>query len=746
MSPLSLRLLRVSLAASLVLGVLAGILPAGEPAPMPQLVTPRTWERTGFQQVGDVVPAFDLRSDFVMAYGIGDGSLASLKGWAKAGYEVHLMTGVAWGGYQDYLAGQFDGRPHHDEGQVDAAGKPILHDPATPYMVPTVAFSRYLEEQLKKAIDAGVEAIHLEEPEFWAHAGFSAAFQREWQIYYNEPWQRPDSSCDAQYRASKLKYYLYRRTLDRLCSALKEYALVKYQRPVRFYVATHSLLSYAQCPIVSPESSLIDVPAVDGYIAQVWTGTARAPNTYEGRTAERTFESGFLEYGIMQELVRGSTRRMWFLHDPVEDDPKHDWNDYRTNYIGTLVASLLQPEVSRYEVAPWPSRVFLGKFPDNSPAAQGIPADYATTLLVVFNQLRDLEQAEVSWDQGTEGVGVLLADSAMFQRAEPAFTAGVTTDTNDPLRPTREEVHRLSSFFGLAMPLVKHGIPVRPVQLDNALRVPGYLDGYRTLLLSYEYMKPMHPGLHAALADWVRRGGTLIYVGADTDPFHAAHDWWNQGSNAYKAPSEHLFELLGLGRQPVEGEHACGEGRVLVERKHPAFFSRSPEAADRLRSLVRRGVEAAGGKFVEHNYFSLRRGPYLIAATLKDSTSAEPLHLKGRLLDLLDAALPVRSDVVVAPGQQAWLLDLDRVTAPAPALLAAAGRIEQWQPTEHGLSYTLSTPNGVQAVARLLVPAKPKTLTIDDQPTDDFAWDAVSSTVLIRHAGQPQGVAVTLRW
>ena len=121
----------------------------------------------------------------------------------------------------------------------------------------------------------------------------------------------------------------------------------------------------------------------------------------------------------------------------------------------------------------------------------------------------------------------------------------------------------------------------------------------------------------------------------------------------------------------------AGAGRAETSR---LFQPLAPRRADRLRSLVRRGVEAAGGKFVEHNYFSLRRGPYLIAATLKDSTSAEPLHLKGRLLDLLDAALPVRSDVVVAPGQQAWLLDLDRVTAPAPALLAAAGRIEQWQP------------------------------------------------------------------
>ena len=47
------------------------------------------------------------------------------------------------------------------------------------------------------------------------------------------------------------------------------------------------------------------------------------------------------------------------------------------------------------------------------------------------------------------------------------------------------------------------------------------------LLLSYEFMKPLHPGVHAGLVEWVRRGGTLIYVGADTDPFHKARDWWN---------------------------------------------------------------------------------------------------------------------------------------------------------------------------------------------------------------------------
>ena len=55
------------------------------------------------------------------------------------------------------------------------------------------------------------------------------------------------------------------------------------------YVATHSLINYAQWKIVSPESSLLDVGA-DGYIAQVWTGTARTPNVYNGVTKQRTFD------------------------------------------------------------------------------------------------------------------------------------------------------------------------------------------------------------------------------------------------------------------------------------------------------------------------------------------------------------------------------------------------------------------------------------------------------------------------
>ena len=75
------------------------------------------------------------------------------------------------------------------------------------------------------------------------------------------------------------------------------------------------------------------------------------------------------------------------------------------------------------------------------------------------------------------------------------------------------------------------------------------------------------------------------------------------------------------------------------------------------------------------NYLQLRRGPYVIAAVLDESVDDSPLRLSGSYLDLLDPELTVHEEVTVQPGQQAWLLDLQRVSDQNPLLLAAAGRV-----------------------------------------------------------------------
>ena len=711
----------------------------------PQLLTPRSLERTGFQEASPYGPKYDLRTDFVMSYGLGRNMAERLKRWTEAGYVPQVMTGIAWGEYQDYLGGKIDGREHWDEGQVDAADKPIDHGPTVPYMVPAVSFSDYLEDGIRRVIDAGAVAIHLEEPEFWARAGFSEAFKREWQIFYNEAWQRPDANCDAQYRASKLKYYLYQRALDRLCSSMKEYALARHERTVRFYVPTHSLLNYTQWRIVSPQSSLIDLPGIDGYIAQIWTGTARTANVYQGRTAERTFETAYLEYGVMQELVRGTGRRMWFLNDPIEDNPRYDWDDYQKNYFGTLVASLLQADVWHYEVAPWPRRVFEGRYPRGKADAKSIPSDYATVLNIIFNQLRDMKQKELSWPDSTQGVGVFLAASAMFQRAQPAFKVGTDDSGNSLTHATDQEVRMLSGFYGLALPPLKHGIPIRPVQLDNVARFPGYLDDFKVLLLSYEFLKPLQPGIHMALTQWVKAGGALIYVGADTDPFNQVREWWNRPPKIYAAPSEHLFESLGLARDIRSGQYPCAKGLVLVERIHPAAISRTQKDTQRFLRSLKTAVQHSGERYIERNSIQLRRGPYVLAACLSESVSAEALQIRGTFIDLLDAHLPIITDPKIVPGQQTWLLDLKEVRGEPPLALAAAGRIETWKTEEKRLTYTISSPADIKVVTRILLPAQPQRARVDGNPVKT-TWDEPSKTVLIEHAGRPDPVDVLVEW
>jgi hypothetical protein len=101
---------------------------------------------------------------------------------------VAVMTGVAWGRDQDYLNGGYDGEKHWDEAQTQSDGSEILHgrNKEIPYIAPGIHYGRYLSAGVKHALDAGAEAIYLEEPEFWARAGRAPSFKREWQAYYKE--------------------------------------------------------------------------------------------------------------------------------------------------------------------------------------------------------------------------------------------------------------------------------------------------------------------------------------------------------------------------------------------------------------------------------------------------------------------------------------------------------------------------------------------------------------------------------
>ncbi len=725
---------------------------------------PRNEERTGVQESGDFEPVFDVQSDFVMVYGFHDLKKRVQK-WKKAGYVIHLMTGVSWGNYQDYLFGRFDGINHRDEGQQNRDGSERAHGKDVPYMVPSNSFAHYLAEGLKYAVDCGVEAIHLEEPEFWVETGYSDAFKREWKIYYKEDWIDPQSSCDAQYRASKLKQYLYTRTLDRLCSELKEYAMVKYGRLLRFYVPTHSLINYSQWKIVSPESALIDLPTVDGYIAQIWTGTSREPNYFRGVRKERTFETAFLEYGVMQELVRGTGRRMWYLADPIEDNPRHTWEDYRANYCRTVVASLFHPEISDYEVAPWPRRVMKGRHQPTEEAMKAlhaafrafldgggrredfrpsndtstiIPPAYKTNLLAVMHALRDMkDQREIRWEGDNTEVAVAIADSAMFQRIYPGDENYTSIDSG-----SANGALEFSPFYGLTLPLVKAGIAARPIQLDNVRRFPAYLDPYKTLVLSYEYMKPASPDIHEGLAGWVKNGGTLVYIGDGRDPFHRVREWWNSGENRYATPAEHLMQSLGLGKNPAAGTYDVGEGRVIVRIESPARLAEDADASDAYRdamlALLGRGATSS---------LILHRGAYAVTARM-DEGDEGPDVLRGTYIDLFDDGLAVVEDPALTPDSVGLWYDVDKIDKSAPAfLIALSGRAEKIAVSQRSLKFVSRSPSEMTVAARIRTKRPPKSVKIAarggvKELPFDYEPDSETSYFTYPSDGEPVRVSV----
>lgn len=744
-------------------------------------------ELTGYQAGEAFRPSVDLGCDFVMVYGIDDSMPERIRQYRNQGYVIHLMTGIAWGEYQDYLDGRWDGRKHQDEGQVQRDGTGVRHNPTVPYMVPTVAFSEYLTERLKTAVDAGVEAIHLEEPEFWDRSGYSEGFKREYEIYYKEPWRPQHEDLDVRYKSAKLKAYLYCRTIGRVGAALKEYAKVKYKKDLRIYIPTHSLLNYTQWKIMSPEAALIGIPAVDGYIAQVWTGTSREANVFEGIYKERTFETAYLEYGAMQELVRGTGRRMWFLNDPIEDLAGYTWENYRYNYIRTATASLLHPDIWHYEICPWPHRIFEEKYPRLQPGiaekietcveteeSKPIPPGYATLLSGMFQLFGDMEQTDVSFEGGVSGVGIFMSDSGLFQRT---FPDGIVT--GEPIEERLRSVMRKNSggqvdelqeralmeeigadasmmmdfvqsaafpqFFGMALPLLKYGLPVRPVQLDNVRRFAGYLDDSCFLILSYEYIKPEAPDVNASLVSWVRKGGTLLYIGDGSDPFHRITSWWRQ--SGYENPAQHLFEMADMERVPADGCYPVGRGKVIVWNMLPARLCLGRALAQDYRELVRGALLECCMDWQYRNDLTLHRGPYIISGVMDESVNDEPKVFEGLYADLLENDYPVITRKEIGPDENAILFDFSKIENEVFRIIGTSARVEAAEPLENGIRFQLKTADNIRVFVRVRLPRPADRVSAVDEDGNSvpiaMEWEERTRTLMFSYDSHARAVHVT---
>lgn len=734
--------------------------------------------KTGFQEIEPWSSEIDLQTDFVMVYGLNESLESRMQQYRERGYKVHLMLGCAWGNYKEYLCGRWDGKEHWDECQTDRNGNPILHGVDTPYMVPTRSFIQYLTEHLCTLIDKGITEIYMEEPEFWEAGGYSEAFKKEYLAYYGVDWEPPHTNINAKYRSSRLKAYLYGRLVRHLSRNIKEYGR-KTGKEIHFYVATHSLVNYAQWKIMSPESRLLDVDEVDGFIAQVWTGTSGTGNVYEGHYKSRTFETAYLEYGIMQELVKGTDKEVWFLQDPVEDNPEHGWEEYEDKYKKTLTAALFWPDVDHYEVCPWPNRVFKGRYPrkvglaegmiptEDMEGAKNIPDTYATFLASMIQTLGDMTKGENETEK--DAVGVFLADSCMYQRTYPDHVehhgqkinlSGMEDWMNRLIFQKEEERQLLLSmekmeyaykeccafpdWFGLTLPLLKYGLPIQPVYFDHMVRYDEYLRKYRYLILSYEFMKPESEEFHHKLVEWVKQGGTLFYIGKDFDPYNYLQEWWQKFF--CDTPAQHLFAEFGMDKEPANGCYQIGEGNVLVWNEVPALLSVNEAIADKYRNWIREGLKMGGYHWKMCNYLSVRRDPYIVIASMQESDMGSVYTKEGLFVDLYEDKYPVVERVLVEPGQEKLLFDLEKIKEDV-RIIATAARIENMVCENGQLSIEAKAIDHIQVNMRIRLPGKPEDLCAHTESGKNMelqsVWDEKSRTVLLSYRSNNEKVYIT---
>lgn len=701
--------------------------PATQPAPPS---SPYLNVKTFFQTNSAFDPRLAIATDGVVVHQHGADltALANVvNSWGAEGYQMGRMFFSDSDATNTYWTGRWDGTPRPDEVERNAAGEPILCAGIRPYMLATAGWTRYLEEMALASMEAGAVAILPEEPLAHVTSGYEEAFKALWQTRYGRPWEAGHSSPRAHFLTAQLKEELYLQLVQRLGESSKT-AARRAGRTVSYIIPVHSLYSNIAAQLVAPLGSSVAIPQIDGYVGQVWTGPVRWVSANSGWPGPAFFGCAYALYDYFSGLVRGTDQAMWLLVDPVEDDPSHSWTDYEAWYRHCVVAKLMQRDTAMYEVAPWPDRIFLpgGSTGGGTPA----PEEFREIMLSVMQAQQEITPGG-AWfmldeNAPTEGVGVVVSDTAMWYPAEPPVLAGL---------------------FGMLLPLIQNGVPVSTCVLE---RTPdaGYLDHFKVLVLSYDEQVPIDPVMNTAIATWVQRGGSLIVLGAGCELNDPSLWWTKQGT---PDPLTHLMENLGIITSD-EGETVCGKGHVFRYALSPRRFVDPKAAANEYLPLVDHALRQAGVKegLVAPGYFCMRRGPFLMAHALQ-----KPLKLAGPLVDLLDPDLTVLDAVELTPGKSGLYRDVessmraDVVGQTRPTVLHATHRLIEDQFTGKTSRIVIRGPAETPAVVRLhLAGRKPVDISAKNSEGAELATDSLveGETLWLRFPNSPKGSVATITW
>lgn len=96
----------------------------------------------------------------------------------------------------------------------------------------------------------------------------------------------------------------------------------------------------------------------------------------------------------------------------------------------------------------------------------------------------------------------------------------------------------------MTTPLTSDGIPVRQKAME-CITSADDLEGVTLLMVSYDCMKPLSEEVNQAIAQWVKEGGTLLYLGGHDAYETMEGEWWSDPAKG-GTPLQNLLLHLGL--------------------------------------------------------------------------------------------------------------------------------------------------------------------------------------------------------
>ena len=663
---------------------------------------------------------------------------------------------------------------HPDVLQMDANGNTGSFWNSSVLTFDVVKFN--ISDRLRDMVNRSNWSVGFVEPEMFRYGGYGPAYKTLWYTKYDEPWSDPNGSVRSIFMSQRLNAWTHANAIKMYASYVNE----KEGKTEHLYsVAPHSTLAYATYPggVTDGFVHMMGTGQVETVTGQTWSNTIINSIRYQGVGARHTFLNAFVEYGTYLDAVNYYNTYFYALCDPMSDTYTQEPEEYwRQLCHEQLVASLMYPEINRWEFI-WTNRSFMNVSPD-----------YRSEQLNIHNAMMDISGKAFSLTAGTPGITYLLGDTLTWQ---------------SPDRPAYGE-NAYDGFWGVAAPIVYDGIPLRTMAMELITK-PEDLENVSVLIVSYDNQKPLYEELNIAIAEWVKQGGTLLYLGGPDEYLNIPEAWWNQDGKG-GSPTANLLAHLGVADsisvKPYEGgikalnwkggdtnaaakdfsngtlkvggdaftycyegsgfetllettdgqaigiTFEAGEGTVLMIGLSTTDYSDSAAAADLMRMLTAKATESTSVDYVKSDAFVVERGDYVAVYPFKGS-----YQLTGTYVNIFTPNLAVEINPVVTEGEAALYLRVkDTASLVVPTVAFAGGKVESINETESKTTIVLSAAENAIIPICITVPEgyTPRDVLAVYKKGDTLTeqiWDETTRTLTIRVFTTPKNPAtVTVNW